>query len=102
MKSDKTVATVIDSNDRALLRLRNIHIQTENPSAKLMHRAQEITSRRRESLEMNENTFNELMKTPDEIQEENKSALIHRMAPSIIPAYNQPLDSKLAIKYNQV
>lgn len=102
MDSAMTAASATHNNYRAFLGFRNIHIQKVDPPAELMQRAQEIISRPRKSREMNEKTFKKLMKTRDDLQDENETVLINRMAPSIIPGYNQAVDSRLAFKFNQL
>jgi hypothetical protein len=100
--SEKSGITATETNYRKALKLRNIHIQTEPPPAELMRRTRKIILRPRNSPEMDDDAFNELMKTRREIQDMGEDALSRDIGPSIIPCYKKLPSSNLARNLNEM
>lgn len=100
-KTEKSVASVYDANYRDMLGYYRIYIKTTDPSAQLMLRAREITSRQRESPEIDDATAKDLRVTARKLENEAEDVIGQQLAPKIIPALSQVPDCRLALNSDQ-
>jgi hypothetical protein len=100
-KSEKSAASVHDTDFHQSLRYRNIFIERENPSPELMRRAQKITSRSRASPEMDDATIQKLKDKSRMLRNEAEEEIIQQLAPRIIPAMDELPDQRLARNADQ-
>ena len=101
-KTDKSVASVTDTNYRQLLLRRNIYIEEQDPPEELMRRAQEIVSRKRSSPEPNDHSIRELKQIIRKVQNKGEDELVRQVAPIVIPGFNSLPNEKLARSANQL
>lgn len=101
VKSDKSSASVKDTDYRKALGYRNIYIECEEPPVGLMKRAKEITMGSRSSPEVDEATAREVKKTSRQLGTKNEENIIQELAPSVIPGMNGVPDPRLASSANQ-
>jgi hypothetical protein len=100
-KSERTTASVHDSDYRQSLRHRNIYIDREGPPAELMRRVHRIISRPRASPETGDIAIQELKDKTRRLQEDAEEEIVQRLAPGIIPAMNRLPDQRLARNADQ-
>ncbi|KAK5080166.1 hypothetical protein LTR05_008772 [Lithohypha guttulata] len=100
-RSERSTASVHDTDYRKSLRLRNIFIEREDVPHELLRRAQRITSRSRASPEMDDDAIRELQNRSRQLQEEGEDEIVQQLAPGIIPAMNKMPDHRLASSANQ-
>ncbi|OAP54577.1 hypothetical protein AYL99_11025 [Fonsecaea erecta] len=101
-KSEKSAASVTDTDYRQCLGYRNIYINRNDPPAQLMQRAKRIISRSRSSPEIDDAAAQGLIATSRRVQNESKDIIIQQLAPGIIPAINKIPDSRLASNTKQL
>jgi hypothetical protein len=100
-KSEKSAASVHDTDYRQSLRYRNIFIEREDPPPELMRRAQRITSRPRTSPEIDDATIEELKKTSRRVQDDAEDKIIKQFVPDIIPSMKKIPDQRLEMNADQ-
>jgi hypothetical protein len=101
-KSEKSAASVHDTDYQQSLRYRNIYIEREDPPVELMRRAKKIISRPRASPEMDDATAQNLRYTSRKLRNEAEDVIIKQLASGIIPAMNRVPDQKLAMNSDQL
>ncbi|KAK5333285.1 hypothetical protein LTR43_012667, partial [Exophiala xenobiotica] len=101
-KSEKSAASVHDTDYHQSLRYRNIFIERENPPPELMRRAHRITSRSRTSPEMDDATIQKLKEKSRMLRNEAEEEIIQQLAPRIIPAMDEIPDQRLTRNANQL
>ncbi|KAK5214952.1 hypothetical protein LTR72_011954, partial [Exophiala xenobiotica] len=100
-KSEKSAASVHDTDYRQSLRYRNIFIEREDPPPELMRRARRITSRSRTSPEIDDATIEELKKTSRRVQDDAEDKIIKQFVPDIIPSMKKIPDQRLEMNADQ-
>lgn len=100
--TERTAASVTDINYRDLMELRNIYIESEDPPQKLIERAREIISRPRNSPEMSEDAFNQLVTTQKKIRNHGEGELVNHIVRSVMPFFAEPTNSDLERNLSQV
>ena len=100
-KSEKSAASVHDTDYHQSLRYRNIFIEREDPPPELMRRARIITSRSRTSPEMDDATVEKLKDKARRLRNEAEDKIIKQLAPYIIPAMTEIPDRKLDMNSDQ-
>ncbi|KAK5243383.1 hypothetical protein LTS06_010849 [Exophiala xenobiotica] len=101
-KSEKSAASVHDTDYRQSLRYRNIYVNREDPPPELMRRAKRIISRSRTSPEMDDKAAQQLIRTSRRVEEEGEEVIVQQLAPDIIPAMKMLPDKRLASNANQL
>ena len=101
-KSEKSTASVSDTDYRNSLRYRNIYIERENPPMELVRRATRIISRPRASPEMDDATIQKLREKSRKLQNEAEEEIIQQLGPHIIPAMDEIPDQRLARNADQL
>jgi hypothetical protein len=101
-KSERSAASVHDTNYRDFLRYRNIYIERENPPVELMHRAKRIISRPRASPEMDDAAIQKLRDKSRRLQNEAEEEIVQQLGPHIIPAMDEIPDQRLVRNVNQL
>lgn len=101
-KSEKSAASVTDTDYRQSLRYRNIFIEREDPPPELMRRAQRITSRSRTSPEIDDATIEELKKTSRRVQDDAEDKIVKQFVPDIIPSMKKIPDQRLEMNADQL
>ncbi|KAH0836171.1 hypothetical protein AYO21_08626 [Fonsecaea monophora] len=101
-RSEKSTASVHDTEYRQSLRYRNIYIERENPPPELMRRAQRIISRSRVSPEIDDATIEELKRTSRRLQDDAEDKIIKQLVPDIIPAMKRIPDQRLEMNADQL
>ncbi|KAK5401673.1 hypothetical protein LTR06_011037 [Exophiala xenobiotica] len=101
-KSEKSAASVHDTDYRQTLRYRNIYVEREKAPVELMRRAHRIISRSRTSPEMDDAAIQELKDTSRELQDEAEEEIIQQLAPQIIPSMKKIPDQRLARNADQL
>lgn len=99
--SEKSFASVHDTDYRISLSCHNIHINRDDPPLELMKRAKRIIYRSRASPEMDDTTAEALTATTRRLESEVEDVIIQQLAPSIIPAMRIIPDSRLASNAKQ-
>jgi hypothetical protein len=94
-KSEKSAASVRDTDYRSSLGYRNICINRQDPPVELMRRATRIISRPRASPEMDDPTVQELRGTVRRLENKGEEDIVQQLAPHIIPAMNRVPDPRL-------
>ena len=100
-RTEKSTASVHDTDYRNSLRYRNIYINHDDPSVELVRRATRIISRPRASPEMDDPTVQELRNTARRLENEAEDVIVQQLAPGIIPAMKKVPDSRLASTADQ-
>ncbi|RMD40392.1 hypothetical protein DV735_g4737, partial [Chaetothyriales sp. CBS 134920] len=100
-RSEKTAASVHDTDYHQSLRYRNIFIERENPPPELMRKAQRIVSRSRTSPEMDDATIQRLKDKSRRLRNEAEDVIIKQLAPHIIPAMDEIPDQRLEMNADQ-
>ena len=100
-KTEKSTASVHDTDYRNSLRYRNIYINHNDPSVELVRRATRIISRSRASPEMDDPTVQELRNTARRLENEAEDVIVQQLAPGIVPAMKRVPDSRLASNADQ-
>ena len=100
-KSERSAASVHDTDYRQSLRYRNIYIEREDPPVELMRRAQRIISCPRASPEMDDATAKKLRNKARRLQDEAEEEIVQQLAPHIIPAMDEIPDQRLASNADQ-
>ena len=100
-KSDKSSASVKDTDYRKSLAYRNIYIECEDPPIGLMRRAKEIITASRSSPEVDEVAAREVKKISRQLRTKNEEDIIQRLAPSVIPGMDGILDPRLESSADQ-
>ena len=100
-RSERTTASVHDSDYRQSLRQRNVYIDREDPPQELMRRAHRIISRSRASPEADDLAIQELKDRSRRLQEDAEEEIVQQLAPGIIPAMNRLPDQRLARNADQ-
>ena len=100
-KSNKSSASVHDTDYRKSLGYRNIYINRKDPPIELMRKAKEIITGLRSSPEADEAAAKEVKKTSRELETKNEEDIIQQLAPSVIPGMDGVLDPRLASSANQ-
>jgi hypothetical protein len=101
-KSEKSAASVTDTDYRQSLRYRNIFIEREDPPPELMRRAQRITSHSRTSPEIDDATIEELKKTSRRVQDDAEDKIVKQFVPDIIPSMKKIPDQRLEMNADQL
>jgi len=101
-KSEKSAASVTDTDYRQSLRYRNIYVNREDPPPELMRRAERIISRSRTSPEMDDEVAHQLIRTSRRVEEEGEEVIVQQLAPDIIPAMKMLPDKRLASNADQL
>ncbi|KAL9044599.1 MAG: hypothetical protein Q9214_002276, partial [Letrouitia sp. 1 TL-2023] len=101
-KSERSAASVHDTDYRQCMHYRNIYIEREDPPVKLMQRARRIISRPRISPEMNDDTAEGIRLTARRLQDEGEDKIIKQLVPDIIPALSRVPDQRLEMNSDQV
>jgi hypothetical protein len=101
-KSEKSAASVHDTDYRQSLRYRNIYIERQDPPVELIRRAKRIISRPRASPEMDNATIQTLRATSRRMQDEAEEDIVKQFAPRIIPAMDGVPDQRLEMHSDQV
>ncbi|KAK5562020.1 hypothetical protein LTR43_012384, partial [Exophiala xenobiotica] len=101
-KSEKSAASVHDTDYRQSLRYCNIYVEREKAPVELMRRAHRIISRSRTSPEMDDAAIQELKDTSRELQDEAEEEIIQQLAPQIIPSMKKIPDQRLARNADQL
>ncbi|KIW21660.1 hypothetical protein PV08_02240 [Exophiala spinifera] len=101
-KSEKSTASVNDTNYHEPLSYRNIFIEHENPPPELMRRAQKIISGSRASLGVNDAAINKLKDKALALLHAPENDIIHQLAHDIIPAMKDLPDPRLERNYDQL
>jgi hypothetical protein len=100
-KSERSAASVHDSDYRDALGYRNIYIESEDPPVELIRRANRIISRPRASPEMDDATAEDLRRTARKVQNEAEDKIVKQLVPGIIPAMNRVPDQRLEMNSDQ-
>ncbi|KAF7506133.1 hypothetical protein GJ744_012197 [Endocarpon pusillum] len=100
-KSEKSAASVHDTDYRQSLRYRNIYIERGNPPAELMRRAHRIISRSRISPEMDDAAIEELKQISRRLQDEAEDKIIKQLVPDIIPSMKKIPNQRLEMNSDQ-
>ncbi|RMZ75995.1 hypothetical protein DV738_g5151, partial [Chaetothyriales sp. CBS 135597] len=100
-RSEKTAASVHDTDYRQSLRCRNIFIERENPPPELMRKAVRIISRSRTSPEIDDSTIEEVKQTSRRLQDEAEDKIIKQLVPDIIPSMKRIPDQRLEMNADQ-
>lgn len=100
-KSERTTASVHDSDYHQSLSYRNIYIDREDPPAELMRRANRIISRQRASPEMDDATVQKLKERSRRIRNEAEDVIVKQLAPHLIPAMDEVPDRRLEMNSDQ-
>ena len=100
-RSERSTASVHDSNYRHSLQYRNIYIERENAPTELMRRAHKIISRPRASPELDDAAIQELKDKSRRLQEDAEEEIAQQLAPEIIPAMKRLPDPNLARNAHQ-
>jgi Variant SH3 domain len=100
-KTDKSSASVRDTDYWKSLGYRNIYIECEDPPVGLMKRAKEIITGSRSSPEVDEAAALEVKKTSRLLRTKNEENIIQELALSVIPGINGVPDPRLASSANQ-
>lgn len=95
-QSDKSSASVKDTDYRKSLGYRNIYIDRKKPPTGLMRRAKEIVTGSRSSPEVDEAAAEEVKEISRELETKNEEDIIQQLAPSVIPGMNGVPDRILA------
>ncbi|KAK5214666.1 hypothetical protein LTR72_012183, partial [Exophiala xenobiotica] len=98
-KSEKSAASVHDTDYRQSLRYCNIYVEREKAPVELMRRAHRIISRSRTSPEMDDAAIQELKDTSRELQDEAEEEIIQQLAPQIIPSMKKIPDQRAEEEY---
>jgi len=100
-ESEKSTASVHDTDYRDALSYRNIYIESERPPMELMLRAHRIISRQRLSPEMDDATVQKVKENARKLQNEAEDKIIKQLAPHIIPAMTEIPDLRLEMNTDQ-
>ncbi|KAK7885081.1 hypothetical protein LTR67_010784 [Exophiala xenobiotica] len=98
-RSEKSAASVHDTDYRQSLSYRNIYINRNDPPAELIQRAKRIISRSRASPEMDAATAQALMARSRRVETESEDVIIQQLAPGIIPAMDKVPDSRFGLEH---
>jgi hypothetical protein len=101
-KSERSAASVHDTDYRQSLRYRNIYIERQDPSMELVRRATRIISRPRASPEIDDATIQTLRATSRRMQDEAEEDIVKQFAPRIIPAMDGVPDQRLEMHSDQL
>ena len=100
-KSERSAASVHDSDYRKSLRYRNIYINHEDPPSELMRQAHKIISRSRASPELDDEAVQQLIDTSRRVEDEGEEIIIQQLASDIIPAMKIISDKRLTSNADQ-
>ncbi|RMZ80666.1 hypothetical protein DV738_g2675, partial [Chaetothyriales sp. CBS 135597] len=100
-KSDRSTASVHDSDYRSSLRHRNIYINRDDPPKHLLQHAQRIIARPRASPEMDDEAVRRIIKVGKAMEEEAEDVMVQQFASDIIPAMKRIPDARLTANANQ-
>ena len=100
-KSERSAASVHDSDYRQSLRPRDIYINRENPPSELMRQAKRLISRSRTSPEMDDEAAQQLIEVSRRVEDESEEVIVQQLAPGIIPAMKMVPDRRLASNPDQ-
>ena len=100
-KSEKTTASVRDTDYRDSLGYRNVYIQETWAPPELMHRAQKVISRPRDSPEMDDATAQGLTVSALKLQTASEGD-IRDLASYMVPALHRVTDQRLARRPDQL
>ncbi|OAP57224.1 hypothetical protein AYL99_07962 [Fonsecaea erecta] len=101
-KSEKSAASVHDTNYRQWLRYRNIYVNRGAPPPELMRRAERIISRSRTSPDMDDEAVQQVIRTSRMIEDEVEEVILQQLAPDVIPAMKTLPDGRLASNASQL
>ena len=100
-KSERTAASVRDTDYRQSLRHRNVYINREEPFPELVRRAKSLISRQRTSLEMDDEAIQQLIKISRQVEDEGEEVIVWQLASRLIPAMKMVPDRRLASNVDQ-
>ena len=100
-KSERSTASVHDTDYHQSLRYRNIFIEREDPPPELMRRAQRLTSRSRTSPELDDAMVAKVKEKARHLRNEAEDKIIKQLAPHIIPAMAEIPDERLEMSSDQ-
>lgn len=100
-KSEKSAASVHDTDYHQSLRYCNIFIEREDPPLELMRRAQRMISRPRVSPEMDDAAVVDLKNKARRLRDEAENVIAKQLAPHVIPEMDGVPDSRLAMNSDQ-
>jgi hypothetical protein len=101
-KSEKSTASVHDTDYGISLRYRNIYIERKDPPTELVRRATRIISRPRASPEMDDATVQKLRDKSRKLRNEAENEIAQQLARHIIPAMDEIPDQRLARNADQL
>ncbi|KAL2402322.1 hypothetical protein ABEF95_013366 [Exophiala dermatitidis] len=101
-KSEKSTASVHDTDYRESLRFRNIFIEREDPPPELMRRAHRILSRCRPSPELDDAIVQEVRNRSRKLQHEAEDVIKQQIAAPLIPAMAKIPDERLTMHTDQL
>ncbi|KAG9781963.1 hypothetical protein KCU88_g3342, partial [Aureobasidium melanogenum] len=101
-KSEKSTASVHDTDYRESLRFRNIFIEREDPPPELMRRAHRIISRPRASPELDDAVVQEVRNRSRKLQHEAEDVIKQQIAAPLIPAMAKVPDERLTMHTDQL
>ena len=100
-KSERSTASVHDSDYHQSLQNRNIYIDREDPPPDLVRRAKRIVSRHRASPEMDDAAIQKLKEKSRRLRNEAEDVIVKQLASHLIPAMNEVPDRRLEMNSDQ-
>ena len=100
-KSERSAASVHDSDYHESLSYRNIYIEREDPPAELIRRATRMITRERASPEMDDIMTEKLTRKSRRIRNEAEDVIIKQLAHHLIPSMNEVPDRRLEMNSDQ-
>ena len=101
-RSERSTASVHDTDYHQALRYRNIYIEREDPPVELIRRATRIISRPRVSPEMDDATVQRLRDKSRKLRNEAEDIITKQFGSHIIPAMDEIPDPRLEMNADQV
>ncbi|KAJ4527854.1 hypothetical protein HRR83_000606 [Exophiala dermatitidis] len=99
--SEKSTASVHDTDYRQSLSFRDIFIERENAPQGLTRRAWNIMTRARQDPDLNDATVQKVIDMSRGLQDAAEAIIMHQLAPIIIPAMFRIPDKRLAMNCGQ-
>lgn len=100
--SQKSSASVQDSDYREKLEDYNIYVPGITPPPGLKQQAEEMVFRRRETPELEDADIDQLRETMKDLQNKGEEEVKNRLGAHIIPGYSTPFDKRLEVVQGQL